>query len=173
MSLCLSLCPLSSVFGRSPPGMVEKWELRQAVWEEVETPLPLSRISQSGLAASQTGLPKSKSGHPNSQSRFPNSFPLLGVSAVRSWPRGAAPAAGRGGFWGGMDVVPAGGSVWLRRPLPGIIPWLLPRRGLGSHPRPVQSCCQAEGMILSRICPGEPGAGGDVSFSVRLIPAGG
>lgn len=27
MSLCLSLCPLSSVFGRSPPGMVEKWEL--------------------------------------------------------------------------------------------------------------------------------------------------
>lgn len=27
MSLCLSLCPLSSVFGRSPAGVVEKWEL--------------------------------------------------------------------------------------------------------------------------------------------------
>ena len=62
----------------------------------------------------------------------------------------------------------AGGSVRPERSQPpaGIVPSALPvarysgREGLGSHPAPRKSRCQAEGMIVGRICPGEPWAGG-------------
>lgn len=52
------------------------------------------------------------------------------------------------GFWGGMDVVPAGGFIGLWQP--GVIPWVLPQVSLSSH----LALCRAaatEGMILSRI----------------------
>lgn len=66
---------------------------------------------------------------------------------------------------------------WLL--LVGVIPPVLPvahcfvRKGLASHSAPLKSGCQAERMILGRVCLGEPQAGVDVSFSAYLIPADG
>lgn len=49
-----------------------------------------------------------------------------------------------------MDVVLAGGSLGLRQPLLGIIPWALPQVRSRLTPWPLQSCCH-RGMVLSRI----------------------